>query len=50
MKFRFPQLPEAMYDPEPPPILGTWRNVYVTAIAWLAFLIVVLYGFTRYFS
>jgi len=47
MKFR---LPEAAFDPEPPPILGSWRNVYITALVWLAFLIVLFYGFTRYFS
>jgi hypothetical protein len=47
MKFR---LPDAAYDPEPPPILGTWRAVYTAALVWLAFLIVLFYGFTRYFS
>jgi hypothetical protein len=47
MKFK---LPESMFDPEPPPILGCWRNVYLTALAWLAFLILLFYGFTRYFS
>jgi hypothetical protein len=47
MKFR---LPDAAFDPEPPPILGSWRNVYITALGWLAFLIVLFYGFTRYFS
>ena len=47
MKFK---LPEAAYDPEPPPILGSWRNVYITALVWLAFLILLFYGFTRYFS
>ncbi|HVV43637.1 MAG TPA: hypothetical protein VHC72_00480 [Bryobacteraceae bacterium] len=47
MKFR---LPDSAYDPEPPPILGTWRAVYTATIAWLAFLIILFYGFTRYFS
>ena len=47
MKFR---LPDAAFDPEPPPILGTWTNVYLTALGWLAFLILLFYGFTRYFS
>ena len=47
MRFK---LPDATFDPEPPPILGKWRNIYVTAIAWLAFLILLFYAFTRYFS
>lgn len=47
MKFT---LPEAAFDPEPPPILGSWRNVYLAAIGWLALLIAIFYAFTRYFS
>ena len=47
MKFK---LPDSAFDPEPPPILGTWRRIYITTLAWLAFLIVLFYGFTRYFS
>ena len=47
MKFR---LPDSAYDPEPPPILGTWRRVYITTLVWLAFVIMLFYGFTRYFS
>ena len=47
MKFK---LPDASFDPEPPPILGSWRNVYAIALAWLAFLILLFYGFTRYFA
>jgi hypothetical protein len=47
MKFK---LPDAAFDPEPPPILGSWRNVYITALVWLLFLILLFYGFTRYFS
>jgi hypothetical protein len=47
MKFR---LPDSAYDPEPPPVLGTWRTVYAATLLWLLFLIVLFYGFTRYFS
>jgi hypothetical protein len=47
VKFRLP--PEA-YDSEPPPILRTWRNVYIFVLAWLALLIVFFYLFTRYFA
>lgn len=47
MKFRLP--PEA-YDSEPPPALSSWRNVYIVVLAWLAFLILVFYAFTRYFA
>jgi hypothetical protein len=50
MRLRLPALPEATFDPEPPPILGSWRNVYLATLAWLAFLILIFYGFTRYFS
>jgi len=44
MKFR---LPESAYDPEPPPILGTWRNVYIFVLCYLATVITVFYIFTR---
>ena len=47
MKFR---LPAAAYDSEPPPVLGSWRNIYIAALVWLAFLIVLFYAFTRYFA
>jgi hypothetical protein len=50
MKFRLPPLPEATFDPEPPPILGTWKNIYITALVWLALLIALFYAFTRYFA
>jgi hypothetical protein len=43
-------LPADAYDPEPPPILGTWRRVYITTLCWLAFLILLFYVFTRYFA
>jgi len=44
------KLPIETYDTEPPPILGRWRNVYLVVLAWLAFLILLFYAFTRYFS
>jgi hypothetical protein len=47
MKFNLP--PEA-YDNEPPPFLTTWRNVYISVLAWLALLIFAFYAFTRYFA
>lgn len=47
MKFRLP--PEA-YDSEPPPALGTWGNVYLVVLGWLALLISLFYAFTRYFA
>jgi hypothetical protein len=37
-------------DEEPPPLLGAWRRVYLAVIAWLAFLILLFYAFTRRFS
>lgn len=47
MKFR---LPEAAHDSEPPPILGSWRNVYIATLTWLVILIAVFYAFTRNFA
>jgi hypothetical protein len=47
MKFRLP--PEA-YDSEPPPILGTWLNVYIVVVGWLWLLIILFFLFTRYFA
>jgi hypothetical protein len=47
MKFRLP--PEA-YDSEPPPMLSSWRNVYIVVLLWLAVLILLFYAFTRYFA
>jgi hypothetical protein len=47
VKFR---LPPETYDTEPPPFLGSWRNVYLVVVAWLAVLIGIFYAFTRYFA
>ncbi|MCU1330953.1 MAG: hypothetical protein JWN34_6323 [Bryobacterales bacterium] len=37
-------------EDEPPPLLGSWRNLYITVLVWLALLIVVFYFFTQYFT
>jgi hypothetical protein len=37
-------------DDEPPPILGSWRRIYIVILCYLAFLIVVFYVFTRVFD
>jgi len=35
---------------EPPPLVRTWRRLYLAVIVWLLFLILVFYGFTRRFA
>ena len=35
---------------EPPPFLGTWRNVYLFVLAYLACGITLFYVFTRAFA
>ncbi len=35
---------------EPPPLMGTWRRLYFTVIAWLILLILVFYAFARRFT
>ncbi len=37
-------------DDEPPPILGSWRRIYIFILFYLAFLIAVFYVFTRVFD
>ncbi|MDE3195405.1 MAG: hypothetical protein KGN84_03615 [Acidobacteriota bacterium] len=44
------RLPPELRENEPPPILGSWRNLNLLVIAWLAFLILLFYVFTEYFS
>ena len=44
------KIPDGMRGGEPPPILGSWRNVNIVVLVWLAFLIGLFYAFTRYFS
>ncbi len=43
------KLPHPVED-EPPPILGTWRRIYVIILCYLAFLVVGFYIFTRVFA
>jgi hypothetical protein len=44
------RLPPEARDPEPPPFLHSWRNVYALVLGWLTFLIGMFYLFTRYFE
>jgi hypothetical protein len=38
-------------DPEaPPPVLGSWRNVYLLILSVLALLIALFYALTRWAS
>jgi len=41
--------PHPAEDP-PPPILGTWRRMYMLVLIYLALLIFVFYIFTRVFD
>jgi hypothetical protein len=34
---------------DPPPILGTWRNVYIAVLCYLALIIASFWIFTRVF-
>jgi hypothetical protein len=38
------------HDEEPPPFLGSWRNVYVAIVLYLAALIALFTLFTRSFN
>jgi hypothetical protein len=42
--------PEDGEPGEPPPVLGSWRNVYVLVVAVLAVVIALLYALTRWAS
>jgi len=35
---------------EPPPVLGSWRRVYVFVVCWLATVITLFYVFSRSYS
>ena len=37
-------------DEEPPPVLGSWRNVYALILSVLAVLIALFYALTRWAS
>jgi hypothetical protein len=41
--------PKQMID-DPPPVLGTWRRVYLFVIVYLACLIGAFYAFTVHFA
>ena len=41
-----PAKPKEMPD-EPPPVLGTWRNVYIFVLCYLAAVIMLFYIFTK---
>jgi hypothetical protein len=41
--------PELESD-EKPPILGTWRRLYLAVVGWLAVLIVLFYLFSEAFA
>jgi len=45
-----PDLPTRPVHDEPPPFLGSWRNVYIAVLCYLALLILGLYVFTRAFG
>ena len=49
MKFSA-QVDHDIHDSEPPPILGSWRNLNIVVLCWLAILILLFYAFTEYFS
>lgn len=37
-------------DNEPPPFLGSWRNLYAGVIIILMLIIIAVYAFSRFFS
>lgn len=37
-------------DDDPPPILGTWKNIYCFVLVYLAALIVLFWVFTRHYA
>jgi hypothetical protein len=41
--------PRPIEDP-PPPLLGTWRRIYILVLVYLALLIFAFYIFTRVFD
>jgi hypothetical protein len=43
--------PDPARDPEePPPILGSWRRLYLAVLGWLAILILAFFWFAREWS
>lgn len=45
-----PQKVESVERDAPPPILGTWRRLYWVVLLIHAFLLIVFYWVTKYFS
>jgi hypothetical protein len=41
---------EPQIQDEAPPILGTWKKVYIAILVYLAIVILAFYGFTIYFA
>jgi len=39
-----------MPSDDPPPLLGSWRRLYLLVIGWLLFLILIFYLFARRFA
>jgi hypothetical protein len=37
-------------EDEPPPLLGSWRRIYIIVLCYLAFLIVLFYFFAKAFD
>jgi hypothetical protein len=46
---RLPRPDKEMPD-DPPPVLGSWRNVYIFVLTYLACVIALFYLFTRTFA
>ncbi|MCL6507155.1 MAG: hypothetical protein K6T59_09020 [Bryobacteraceae bacterium] len=44
-----PERPQ-LESEEKPPLLGTWRRVYLAVLGWLAALIVLFYLFSKAFA
>jgi hypothetical protein len=42
--------PPRTAEDEPPPILGSWREIYILILVYLAVVIAAFYVFTRVFS
>jgi hypothetical protein len=45
-----PHKPPHPVEDEPPPILGTWRHIYIIVLCYLVFLIAGFYVFTKVFA
>jgi len=45
-----PEPPHKVVIDEPPPFLGTWRNVYIFVLCYLAVVILGFYLFSRAYA